>query len=310
MFAGVEWLNYHHLFYFWLVAREGGLKGACNLLLLSPSTVSAQIHELEEALGQALFSRRGRRLALTESGRVAYRYADEIFGLGRELRRTLTGQAVGRPTRLVVGVADVVPKAIAQRALESAKVDGRAVRLLCREDKPERLIAELAQLNLDLILTDAPVPPELNVKAYSHLLGEYGISFFGKPEVVARLPPGFPAALNRAPVLLPTDNTMLRRTLETWFEASGLQPTIAGEFEDSALLMAFGQRGVGLFPAPTPLAEEVERQYGVVRLGTVPKVRERLYAVSVERRIKHPAVTAVCDAARAMIGRRGSPAVL
>jgi len=300
----MEWLNYHHLLYFWTAAREGSLTRACAQLLLAPSTVSKQIRELEAALGHALFERRGRRLLLTESGRVTYRYAEEIFGLGRELQVTLKDRPAGRPVRLSVGVADVVPKLIAQRVLESVGRSGAPVRLVCREDKPDRLIAELALHNLDVVLSDSPAPPHVNVKAFSHLLGDYSVTFFGKGEAAARHREGFPRSLNGAPLLLPTENTMLRRTLDDWMEAEGIRPAIVGEFEDSALLMAFGQRGAGLFPAPSPIAAEVERQYRVQEVGVLPGVRERLYAVSVERRIKHPAVAAIRDAARAIIERR------
>jgi LysR family transcriptional activator of nhaA len=297
----MEWMNYHHLLYFWQVAREGGLSRACAQLRLAPSTVSKQIHELEGALGHALFTKIGRRLVLTESGRVTYRYAEEIFGLGRELQDTLKDRPVGRPLRLSVGVADVVPKLIARRVLERALAMGEPVRLVCREDKPDRLVAELALHNLDVILTDAPVPPHVKVKAFSHLLGEYGITFFGKAEAAARFRKGFPGSLNGAPLLMPTENTMLRRTLDEWMNGASIRPNIIGEFEDSALLMAFGQRGAGLFPAPSPIAAEVARQYRVVPVGVIPGVREMLYAVSVERRISHPAVAAVCAAARDLI---------
>jgi LysR family transcriptional regulator, transcriptional activator of nhaA len=297
----MEWLNYHHLLYFWHVAREGSLTRACVQLGLAPSTVSKQIHELEDALGHPLFSRTGRRLVLSESGRLAFRYAEEIFGLGRELQDTLKSRPVGRPLRLFVGVADIVPKLFAQQVLERPLGAGTLVHLVCREDKPERLIAELALHNLDVILTDSPAPPHVKVKAFSHLLGEYGITFFGKPEAAARLRKGFPGSLTGTPMLLPTENTALRRTLDHWMDEAAIRPVVTGEFEDSALLMAFGQRGAGLFPAPSPIAREVERQFRVVAVGEVPEIRERLFAISVERKIKHPAVAAVCDAARDLI---------
>jgi LysR family transcriptional activator of nhaA len=303
----MEWLNYHHLLYFCQVAREGSLARACAKLSLAPSTVSKQIHQLEAALGHPLFSKKGRRLALTESGRLAFRYAEEIFGLGRELQSTLEDRPVGRPMRLSVGVADVVPKLIAQRVLEGARDTGIPLRLVCREGKPDRLLAELALLELDVILTDAPAAPQAGAKVFSHLLGEYGVTIFGRARVAARLRAGFPGSLEGAPILLPTENTMLRRSLDLWLDAHGLRPEIVGEFEDSALLMVFGQRGAGLFPAPSPISREVERQYKVEAIGVVPGVRERLYAISVQRRIDHPAVAAICDAARAIIdtGPRG-----
>lgn len=297
----MEWLNYHHLLYFWHVVREGGLEGAGRRLSLAPSTVSKQVHELEASLGHALFEKQGRRLALTESGRIALRYAEEIFSLGREMQSTLAERPVGRPLRLSVGVADVVPKLVARRVLESVRAVGSPVRLVCREDKPDRLLAELLVLNLDVILTDAPAPPQANARAFSHLLGEYGVTLFAKPRLASAFRPGFPASLDGAPLLLPTENTMLRRSLDVWLDSRRLRPVVVGEFEDSALLMAFGQRGDGIFPAPTPIGSEIERQYRVTRIGVVPGVRERLYAVSVQRRINHPAVAAIREAARAVI---------
>ncbi|HEY9593405.1 MAG TPA: LysR substrate-binding domain-containing protein, partial [Spirochaetia bacterium] len=203
--------------------------------------------------------------------------------------------------RLSVGVADVVPKLVAQRVLESVRTLATPVHIVCREDKPDRLLAELSLLNLDVILTDAPAAPHATAKAFSHLLGEFGISLFAKEGAAERFRRGFPRSLEGAPLLLPTENTMLRRTLDLWLDSSGLRPDVIAEFEDSALLMAFGQRGAGLFPAPTPLAREIERQYRVARVGAIPGVRDRLYAVNLERRINHPAVAAICDAARAMI---------
>jgi LysR family transcriptional activator of nhaA len=298
----MEWLNYHHLLYFWQVAREGGLSRACLQLGLAPSTVSKQVHELEDMLGHPLFVREGRRLVLTESGRVVFRYAEEIFGLGRELQDTLKDRPVGRPLRLSVGVADVVPKLIARRVLERAYSMEQPVRLTCREDKPDRLVAELALHNLDVILSDAPAAPHVKVRAYSQLLGEYGITLFGTPQLAARFRKAFPMSLDGAPLLLPTENTMLRRSIDEWFNSVSLRPDIIGEFEDSALIMAFGQQGVGLFPAPSPIAAEISHQYDVVPVGVIPGVREQLYAVSVERKIKHPAVAAICEAARDVIG--------
>jgi LysR family transcriptional activator of nhaA len=275
--------------------------------MLAPSTVSKQIHELEDSLGHPLFAKSGRRLTLTDSGRVAFRYAEEIFSLGRELQSTLHDRPVGRPMRLSVGVADVVPKLIAQRVLESARGMGSPVHLVCREDRPDLLIAELALHNLDVILTDAPASPQVATKAFSHLLGEYGITLFARPAIASRLRPGFPGSLNCAPMLLPTENTMLRRTIDLWLDSNDLRPDIVGEFDDSALIMAFGERGAGVFPAPTPIAREVERQYKVAEVGIVAGASERLYAISVERRINHPAVTAICDAARAIIEQGQKP---
>jgi LysR family transcriptional activator of nhaA len=295
--AVMEWLNYHHLRYFWAVAREGGVTRASEKLHISQPTVSAQLRELEEALGEKLFERSGRSLHLTDMGRVVYRYADEIFGLGRELLDTVRGRPSGRPARLSVGLANVVPKLVAYRLLEPALHLPVPVVVECVEDRPERLIAELAVHALDVVLSDAPIGADVKVRAYSHLLGETSVSFFGKSSLPAAAR-RFPASLDGAPMLLPTRNTSLRRALDQWFEDRQIRPDVVGEFEDSALLNVFGQAGRGLFPAPTAIEAEVRRQHGVRRLGEAPELKERFYAISVERRLKHPAVVAISEAAR------------
>jgi LysR family transcriptional regulator, transcriptional activator of nhaA len=297
----VEWVNYHHLLYFWLVAREGSLARAGAELRLAQSTISKQIHQFEDALGHALFTKSGRNLVLTDSGRVVFRYAEEIFSLGREMLDTLKDRPVGRPLRVTVGVADVVPKVVAERVLAPALALTGPVRLVCREDKPDRLLANLALHEFDVILTDAPANPAVKVRAFSHLLGESEIAFFGRDDLARKLRPGFPGSLATAPILLPTDNTVLRRSLDQWFDATGLRPNIVGEFEDSALLKVFGLRGAGVFPAPKAVRNDVEEQYKVAFIGTIPTVLERLYAVTVERRIKHPAVVAICETARSVV---------
>lgn len=294
----MAWLNYHHLHYFWLVAREGGLARASEQLKLAPSTVSGQIRALENALGEKLFTRSGRRLAMTEIGRVVFRYADEIFSAGRELQDVLGGQAAGRPQVLVVGIADVVPKRVARALLDPALHLEAPVRLVCREDRPERLLAALAVHELDVVLTDAPVPGNVRVKAFNHELGECGVTFLATPALAKTHRAGFPRSLEGAPMLLPTDNTSLRRSLDHWFAERGVRPRIMGEFEDSALLMAFGQTGLGIFPVPELIAREVRSREGVETVGEASGVRERYYAISVERRLKHPAVLAVSQAAK------------
>jgi LysR family transcriptional regulator, transcriptional activator of nhaA len=293
----MEWINYHHLLYFWLVAREGSLSRASAELRLAQSTVSKQIHQLETTLGHALFAKSGRRLVLTEGGRVVFRYAEEIFGLGREMVDTLKDRPVGKPLRVTVGVADIVPKLVAEHVLAPALKLSVQVRLICREDKPDRLLADLALHELDVILTDAPASSEVKVRAFSHLLGASEVAFFGRPELASKYSRDFPSSLNGAPVLLPTENTVMRRAIEQWFESQGIRPDIVGEFEDSALLSVFGLRGAGLFPAASVISRELETQYKVRPVGMASGVQERLYAVTVERRIKHPAVAAICDAA-------------
>ena len=301
----MEWLNYHHLLYFWMVAREGSVTRASQQLRLAQPTISGQLRSLENALGEKLFARVGRGLVLTEVGRVVYRYADEIFGLGRELQDTLKGRPTGRPVRLMVGVADVLPKLMAYRLLLPALTLPEPVHVVCREGTPEKLLAQLSVHGLDLVLSDAPMSPGLNVRAFSHLLGECGVSFFGSAKLVAAHRKGFPKSLRGAPLLLPTENTTLRRSLDQWFDTHGIRPRVVGEFEDSALLEVFGRAGKGLFPAPDSIEAEVRAHFGVKLVGRLPGVRERFYAISVERRLKHPAVVAISEAARQEIfGRR------
>ncbi len=303
----MEWLNYHHLLYFWLVVREGGLAPASERLRLAQSTVSGQIRAFEQTLGEKLFTRSGRRLVPTEIGRLVYRYAEEIFPLGHELQDAIKGRPVGRPLRLVVGVADILPKLVARKLLEPALKLATPVRMVCREDKPERLLVELGAHGLDVILSDAPIPPAAAIRAFSHLLGECGVTFFGTSELAAARRKGFPKSLDGAPLLLPTENTVLRRSLDQWFARLGIRPNVVAEFEDSALLKTFGQTGQGIFPAPAVIAKEVQRQYDVDIVGRTDEVRERFYAISAERRLKHPAVVAITEKARESTFGSSSP---
>jgi LysR family transcriptional activator of nhaA len=294
----MEWLNYHHLLYFWVVAREGGLVAAGKVLRLSHPTLSAQIHALEDQLGEKLFTKTGRKLTLTEVGRVVFRYADEIFTLGREMMDTVKGRSGGLPLRLDVGIVDVVPKLVVRRLLEPALALSEPVRLVCREDSYEKLLADLALHSLDVVISDAPVPTGSNIRAFNHLLGETGVSFFGTKALVQAYKGKFPASLHKAPLLLPLENLTLRRSLNQWFDRNEIKPRIVAEFEDSALMMVFGGDSVGIFAGPTVVEREVCAQYGVQVLGRVEEVRERFYAVSVERRLKNPATVAISDAAR------------
>ena len=294
----MEWLNYHHLLYFWMAAREGSITAASAQLRLAQPTVSNQIRALEESLGEDLFRRTGRRLELTEMGHVVYRYAEEIFGLGRELMDTVRGRPTGRPVRFVVGVADVVPKMVARRLLEPALGLSEGVRIVCREGKPDRLLADLAVHALDLVLIDAPLAGNAPVRAFNHLLGECGVSFFAHPKLKAAMSGRFPGCLHQQPIFLPAENTELRRQIERWFETQNLQPLVAGEFEDSALMTAFGEGGRGVFPGSTVLEKEICKRHGVRLVGRTDAVREKFYAITVERRIKHPAAVAIAEAAR------------
>ena len=294
----MERLNYQHLERFWAVVREGGVTRASQKLHVSQPTVSAQVRRLETSLGRKLFARSGRGLVLTDFGRTIFRYADEIFGLGRDLMDTAQGRAAGRPLRLTAGVAMVVPKLIAYRILEPALRLPGGVQLECLEDTPERLLAELALHRVDLVLADAPVGPMVKVRAFNHLLGECGVSVLGTPRLVQAYRRGFPRSLDGAPFLLPRENSALRRSLEDWFEKHNLRPRMVGSFEDSALLKAFAQAGAGLFVAPTAIEAEVRQQYGVGLVARLEDVREQFYVITAERTLKHPAVVAISEMAR------------
>jgi LysR family transcriptional activator of nhaA len=293
----MEWLNYHHLLYFWTVAREGSIARASETLRLAQPTISGQIRMLEEAFGEKLFQRSGRHLVLTDVGRMVYGYADEIFSLGRELLDTLKDRPTGRPLRFQVGVVDMVSKLIAYRLLQPALTLAQPVHIICREANPDRLLSQLATHDLDLVISDQPLAAGVKVKAYSHMLGDSGLSIFGAPKLAAQYRKNFPASLAGAPFLLHTDHANMRRLLDQWFEQNDIRPHIVGEFDDSALLKVFGQGGAGLFCAPTAIEAEITRQYEVSVVGRLDQVRERFYAISVERRLKHPAVVAISQAA-------------
>jgi len=295
----MEWLNYHHLLYFWVVAKEGSIVRASEELRLAHPTISGQIHRLEENLGEKLFARRGRHLVLTEVGRVAFRYADEIFSLGREFVDTLKGRASGKPLRLTVGVADVLPPSLVRRFLEPAFRLGHAVQIVCRADKSvEEFIAELALHRVDVVIADGPAGPGIPIRAFSHLLGECGTTFFAAARLAASTRRKFPRSLDGTPFLLPGAPSAVRRALEQWFNAQDIHPRVVAEFDDSALAKDFGREGMGIFAAPTVIEAEVRQQYRVRVVGRSEAVRQQFYAISVERKIRHPAVAAVCEAAR------------
>jgi LysR family transcriptional regulator, transcriptional activator of nhaA len=293
-----DWLNYQHLFYFWHVSREGSIARACEKLHLAQPTISIQIQKLERALGAKLFTRTGRRLVLTETGQMVYRYAEEIFALGRELTDVVKGRRADRPLRLIVGVPDVLPKLAVYRLLRPALEMDEEVRLVVHEGKLDQLLAELAIHHLDVVLADAPCTAATHIRAFNHLLGDCGVTVFGTKDLARRYAPDFPASLDGAPMLLPTENTSMRRSLEQWFYEQKIHPRITHEVEDSALLKVFGQAGQGIFCAPTAVEEEVQTRYDVQVVGRLDAVRERFYAISVERRLKHPAVLAISHAAR------------
>lgn len=297
----MEWLNYHHLLYFWLVAREGGLAPAGKLLRLSQPTLSGQIRKLEQALGLSLFEKRGRKLHLTEHGQVAFRYADEIFSRGQELQEALRGRQVNHEARLVVGISDVVPKLLVRRLLGAALDGEPTVIPVCKEDRFDRLLDALASHDLDLVISDSPIPTGSSFKGWNHLLGTSSVTLLGPPALARYLAPGFPRSLDGAPMLLPLPGATLRRNLDAWFDAQGVRPRIAAEAEDSALLTAFAADGMGLSFVPTVVASTAAARYGLAEVGRVDAVKERFYAISAERRLVHPGVRAIRDAARATI---------
>lgn len=294
----MDWLNYHHLVYFWTVVREGGVSKAAARLRLSQPTVSAQVKMLEDALGERLFERQGRGLVPTEAGRLVYRYADEIVGLGREMVETVKGRPSGRAPRLTVGLAQGVAKMVAYRLLSPAVGAAEPVNVTVVEDTTDALVARLASHEVDVVISDTPAPPHLRVKVFNHLLGESGTTFFASAPLAARLRKGFPRSLSGAPMLLPTSATAVRRALDQWFDAEGLTPLVRGEFDDAALMKMFGEAGREAFPSPTALERDICRRYRVAVVGRLPKVRERYFAISAERRVKHPGVLAITAAAR------------
>lgn len=292
-------LNYKQLHYFLRVAKAGSIARAAEQLRLAPQTISAQIGTLEEALGTELFRRAGRRLELTAAGQLTLSYADEIFQIGRELEETVRNRAGSSDMLFRVGVADVVPKSIAYRLLAPALGSAGRVRLICREDKLERLFAELAIHKVDLVIADRPLPSELGVKGYSHSLGRTPITFYAVPGLAARYQEGFPRSLDRAPMLIPSDGSTMRGALTRWFSEHQIEPFIVGEFDDTALMKAFGKAGAGIFPAPTVLADEIRSQYEAEIIGRADSVTAKYYAISVERKLTHPAVVAISEAAKA-----------
>lgn len=281
-----------------MVAKTGSITRACEELRLAQPTISAQLRALEESLGEKLFSKSGRRLQLTEIGQVVYEYADDIFSLGRELSDVLKGRPRGRPARLLVGISDMMPKLVAYRILQPALQLGTPFHLVCHEDHSEKLLLSLAAHELDLVLTDAPAPPSVRVRVFSHLLGSSGIALFATPSLAAQYRKDFPARLEGAPFLMPMQDSASRQSLDQWFDAKGIRPLVVGEFQDRALLNVFGQAGVGIFASPIAVEQEVRKYYRVSMVGRLDSAKEEFYAISAERKIKHPAVAAISDSAR------------
>lgn len=291
-------VNYKHLHYFWMVAKEGGISRASERLHLTPQTISGQLTLLENQLGIRLFSRVGRGLELTETGRLVLSYADEIFSLGGELEELIQQLPASLPQTLRVGVVDVVPKSIAHRILDPALKMPDPVRLLCRESSLDSLLAELAIHRLDLVLADRPIPSTVSTRGYSHKLGECAVSFFATDFLKNQLKGKFPQCLNAAPLLLPSSGTHLRSSIDKWLNKHRIYPRVIAEFDDSALMKVFGQEGAGIFIAPAAIEAEVALQYNADCIGRVDEVKEQFYAISVERRVSHPVVSAIVGLAR------------
>jgi LysR family transcriptional activator of nhaA len=300
----MEWLNYHHLLYFWTVAKQGSITQASKELRLASPTISGQIHRLEEVLGEKLFVRNGRKLALTDVGRTAFRYADEIFSLGREFLDTIKGRETGRPISFVVGVSDVLAKSMVHRILEPAFHLKEEVRIICREDRSvESFMGELATHEVDLLLADAPAGSNTSVRAFSHPLGECGTAFFAAPQLARAYRRQFPRSLDGAPFILPGSTSTLRRSLDEWLDARDLRPKVVAELDDAALVKIFAEAGLGVFAAPDIIETEVRQRYKAQLVGRAPELRQRFYAISVERKLRNPAVVAICEVARKRVFR-------
>jgi len=286
-------VNFRHLYYFWVVAKEGGIAKAARRLGVAVQTISMQLNLLEKSLGKTLFAPQGRRIVLTEAGRIALGYADQIFMLGEQLQEALSNEGEEQSMRLIVGVSDSLPKLIAYRLLESVFQISQPVRIECYDGEFETLLADLALHRLDVVLTDRPVNPGTSLRLFSHELGNYQVGFFGTEKFAKKYQGNFPEGFQGVPILLPTRNNMLRIRLDQWFEMNKLRPNIVGEFEDSALLTTFGRSGLGVFPAPITLAKEIKEQFNSVLIGELKDVREHYYAVSAELKIRHPAVESI-----------------
>lgn len=302
-------LNYKHLHYFWVVAKTGGMARAGEQLHLTPQSISGQLRVLEETLGEKLLRRAGRSLELTDVGRLVLSYADEIFTLGEELQAALGAGAPGRSLQFRVGVADMVPKSLAYHLLQPAMALPETLHIVAREGRLASLLADLAVHKLDLVISDRPMPPTLNVRGFNHLLGECGMTFLASPSLARQCGADFPRGLNGAPLLLPGEDAAVRLKLMRWFEMLRIRPRVMGEFDDGALLKAFGRAGVGIFAVPSVIAEQAEKEFDVVAIGHTNDVTEQFYAISAERRLTHPAVVAIRNTAQRKIFGRGQPEI-
>ncbi|MGD9170341.1 MAG: transcriptional activator NhaR [Candidatus Thiodiazotropha sp.] len=291
-------LNLKHLRYFWAVASHGTIVQAAEALFITPQTISGQLRELESQIGSELFRKEGRRLVLTETGRLVFSYADEMFRLGIELQDVLSGRTQGTAITLKVGVAMVVPKLLAYRVLEPVLQMQEPVKLICHEAPLVDLLADLSVHKLDMVLADSPINPALNIRAYNHALGESGITFFAAPKLARRLRTDFPQSLDGANMLMPGSGSSLRRNLEIWFQRHQIEPVVVAEFEDRALMKTFGERGSGVFTSPAAVEQDVIDKYSVKVVGRSDEISESFYVISPERHIKHPAINTITQAAK------------
>lgn len=292
----MKWLNFNHLHYFWTVARAGSVVRASEELMISQPTISTQLKDLERSTGHRLFKRAGRGLALTDAGRIAFNYANEIFSLGTEMIRSLDHQSSSPALRLSVGVLDVIPKPIAGQLLSPALNLPQPVRLICSEDKADRLLADLAGRRTEMVLTDAPIGVGVQVHGHHHLLSESGITFFAREPLARKYRKGFPKSLNGAPMLLPTAHTQVRRSIDLWFDSKRIHPVVSGEFDDSALMFWIARGGNGIFPAPTVMEADLRQELDFRVVGRIRDIRQRFYAITLEESPKHPAIQAICKA--------------
>lgn len=294
-------MNYKHLHYFWVVAHEGSIAKASAKLHITPQTISGQLSLLEDRIGNNLFEKVGRGLQLTETGNLVLQYADEIFELGRELNDVLRGAPVVGPSEFIVGAASALPKTIVYKIIEPALHLEHDISLTSREGPVDTMLADLSIHKVDMVLSDTPITNSVSVKAYNHLLGESGLSCFVAPRLAKSFKKNFPYSLHNAPVLLPTPQYAIRQLIDGWLEENGVSPIISGQFDDSALMKSFGQAGVGAFFMSSTIEEEVCKNFNVRVVGRVTEIKQKFYAISAERKVKHPAVAAICDSARSAL---------
>lgn len=300
----MRWLNYQHFFYFWNIARYGSVTEASRHLRLAQPTISAQLKDLEEVLGEKLFDRAGRALKLSDTGKIAYRYAEQIFGLGQEFLEVLDGKSEGGGRELKIGIADVVPKSLAYRLIEPALGAAAGGAVICLEDKTERLLADLSIGEIDLVVADRPIPPNVKVKAFNHFIGECGVSFLATRALVKRYKKGFPQSFTSAPLLLPTVESAVRRELDQWFDTIGITANCIGSFQDRALMKIAAREGKGIIPVPTVVEAEVRKEFDLELVGKTGAVKEQLYLISLERRLKNPLLMKICaDGQQKLFGK-------